>query len=70
MIIFNVFCGSFCEWKQYFLYFLSEGTEGNTPLRRACWKIIFNGTQTESLPIFSMQILMLSWSWALSESRF
>ena len=61
----------------YFSLFLWMGTmfpffhsEGKTPVRRACLKIISGGTQIESPHIFSMRILMLSCSWALFKSRF
>ena len=45
-------------------------SEGNTQLRRACLKIVSNGTQIKSLRIFSMQMLILPFPWALFESRF
>ena len=44
--------------------------EGNTPVRRACLKIISNGTKIESPHIFSMGILKLSCPWTSFESRF
>ena len=63
---------------QYFVcHFLWMGTifpffhsEGNIPVIRPCLKIISSGTQIESPHILSMRILMLSWPWALFESRF
>ena len=45
-------------------------SEEKTPVRRACLKIISNGTQIESLHVLSMGILKLSCPWALFESRF
>ena len=49
--------------------FLLFHSERNAPVRRVCLKIISNGIQTESPHIISMQIIMLSNSWTLLESR-
>ena len=45
-------------------------SEGNTPVRRACLKIISSCTQIESPHIFSMRILKSSCPYALFESRY
>ena len=66
MIIFDILFVALLWMETMFFFFHSEG---NTPVKRACLKIISNDTQIESPQIFSMCILMLSWPWALFEVR-
>lgn len=49
--------------------FLLFHSERNAPVRRLSLKIISNGIRIESPHIISIQIVMLSNSWALLESR-
>ena len=64
-IIFNILLVT-CLWLGT-MFFHSDG---NTPIRRAYLKIISSGSKVESLHIFSIRILLLSWPCALLESRF
>ena len=45
-------------------------SEGSTHIRRDCLKIISSGPQVKAPHIFSIWVLMLSWAYALLESRF
>ena len=65
---FLIFCLLRFLWMGTIFHFFHS--EGNKPVRRACLKVISNGTQIEPPHILSTRVLMLSCSRALFESKF
>ena len=69
------------EGEKLFIYclslFLNVGatfaffhSDGNLPERKQFWKIISSGLYMEMSQCFIMQMLIMSWPWALLGSRF